>query len=544
MVKAELDYNPYLLETKIKFNGQRPRINSLVEKYEMGALRDWIDEIPAIFYDEMNGYNFELEFTGTVRDFDELRDTFERKGIDENLVHLFHKNVLVGRDEKIEKLEELLEWLECNRNDHFDYDSFKHENKELLEGLYSFVVINGRDLDFSGFEGKDVSVELIDDYKELDHTELTDTPILINVNDDNYPYLASIILPIIRREDVNTNQLFFLVEKPMNPRMVERTIIDTGIEKPQMVTNVKDEVIKRYLEIYPYSDYIYESLRVLRKEADRIAEVLEEENRKSAALNKEVYEKIEELDAIISRLKRTNERFENDYNAEIPQLWMADEAIFLKFIQEWRIKKTKITKVDEAEKNAVDFEAETKAAYDKYLLSIDELYNRNIEDLETEYAQWYAEAEYIDGFSPVINDIEKPSVDPMPSFNGDLLEMKDEKYVLAKEGLIEKFFKESSDDPKEMVLETTYYMQEWRNHVYEISEPIAHRVLNEYFDMICDYEKRLISEYIQHLSEEINKKKKERTSVSRQLSEEERQLQANNDWVRQFDDILRSIERN
>ena len=35
MVKAELSYNPYLLETKIKFNGEKPRINSLVEKLQI-----------------------------------------------------------------------------------------------------------------------------------------------------------------------------------------------------------------------------------------------------------------------------------------------------------------------------------------------------------------------------------------------------------------------------------------------------------------------------------------------------------------------------
>ena len=38
MVKVELSYNPYLLETNIKFNGQIPRINSLVEKYQKNVL--------------------------------------------------------------------------------------------------------------------------------------------------------------------------------------------------------------------------------------------------------------------------------------------------------------------------------------------------------------------------------------------------------------------------------------------------------------------------------------------------------------------------
>lgn len=49
MVKVELNYNPYLLETNIKFNGQMPRINSLVEKYQQNTLQTWVDKMPSIF---------------------------------------------------------------------------------------------------------------------------------------------------------------------------------------------------------------------------------------------------------------------------------------------------------------------------------------------------------------------------------------------------------------------------------------------------------------------------------------------------------------
>lgn len=42
MVKTELSYNPYLLETIVKFNRKKPRLNSLVGKYQDGKLQDWI----------------------------------------------------------------------------------------------------------------------------------------------------------------------------------------------------------------------------------------------------------------------------------------------------------------------------------------------------------------------------------------------------------------------------------------------------------------------------------------------------------------------
>jgi hypothetical protein len=69
MVKAELIHNPYLLETAVRFNGREPKINSLVEKYRADRLQDWIAKLPAIFYNQMNGYDFDLDFSGTKTDF-------------------------------------------------------------------------------------------------------------------------------------------------------------------------------------------------------------------------------------------------------------------------------------------------------------------------------------------------------------------------------------------------------------------------------------------------------------------------------------------
>ena len=78
MIKAELSYNPYLAETIIKFNNQKPRINSLVERYQNFLLQNWLYKVPGIFYDEMNGYGFVLEFSGTITDFNDLKETFFR----------------------------------------------------------------------------------------------------------------------------------------------------------------------------------------------------------------------------------------------------------------------------------------------------------------------------------------------------------------------------------------------------------------------------------------------------------------------------------
>ena len=151
MVKAELSYNPYMSETEIKFNGQRPRINSLVEKYQNHLLQDWIDKVPGIFYDEMNGYGFVLEFSGTKTDYDDLKNAFTSVGITEDQVELFHKNELNGRYQKIEEIDRLLSWMEENKNRKFDYKQFREDNAELFDSSYSFVLIHGGTQDTSLF---------------------------------------------------------------------------------------------------------------------------------------------------------------------------------------------------------------------------------------------------------------------------------------------------------------------------------------------------------------------------------------------------------
>ena len=115
MVKAEFGYNPYVRDISIRFNGQEPRINSRVEKYENIPLREWIDQVPKIFHDEMNGYDFDLEFSGTAFDFEELKKAFSNRGISDEMVRLLHKNELASRNQISESIDHLLLWLNDNR---------------------------------------------------------------------------------------------------------------------------------------------------------------------------------------------------------------------------------------------------------------------------------------------------------------------------------------------------------------------------------------------------------------------------------------------
>lgn len=241
MVRAELSYNPYLMETDISFNGQPPHINSLVEKYQDGKLQDWIKDLPMIFHDEMNGFDFELEFSGTQRDFKELERAFRQAGVSEGQVILFHKNELEERDTKRQRIKGLLKWLENNPNNNFDNDQFRADNEILFDGAYSVIVIQRESAPQPVIEWAPVSVEVIKSVFELDNTDLTNTPIIISLDDNMISELQGALRYMQNRQDVAVQQVFFILEDGLNEDYVSRKIIDLGIKNPHFIKGFNDE---------------------------------------------------------------------------------------------------------------------------------------------------------------------------------------------------------------------------------------------------------------------------------------------------------------
>lgn len=94
MVKTELSYNPYLMETVVKFNDQPPKINSIIEKYRDKKLQEWVELLPQVFRDEMNGYGFDFYFSGTESDYELIKSSFRKAGVTDNEVAFFYKNEL------------------------------------------------------------------------------------------------------------------------------------------------------------------------------------------------------------------------------------------------------------------------------------------------------------------------------------------------------------------------------------------------------------------------------------------------------------------
>lgn len=76
MTTVRIIYNPYKLTTAITVNGQKPKQNSSLN-VENRRLQEWVENLPRILVDEWRDNSFEIQFTGTQVDFDDLKAAFD-----------------------------------------------------------------------------------------------------------------------------------------------------------------------------------------------------------------------------------------------------------------------------------------------------------------------------------------------------------------------------------------------------------------------------------------------------------------------------------
>jgi len=541
MVKSELIYNPYLMEISVKFNGQSPRINSLIEKYQGMPLEDWISIIPQIFYDEMNGYFFELDFSGTELDCDEIKTAFRKSKVSEDEVTIFLKNELEPREVKAENINSLLLWLDRNHNRKFDYAAFRQKYHELFDENYTYITLHNSS-EYSEIEG--ISIENVDSVDELECTDLTHTPLLFYISRETLPLLASDVKYIVARNDVVQKQLFFYIANDLKRGKVRRTIIDLGIKEPNIVTDMFDEPVKKYLLLYPISDYIYDAIKAFRNETEILSEILAKENAQSELDGKEVHFQLDSIENSLSKLKNADDIIVQRDNLAFPSEFTNIKNIFIKAISEWRNKKTKITKAEEAFAVAVDFNADLHRLYGEFCSQIDAAAMEYANTIKNMYIEWYNSSEADDMYTESISFLTNNEYPIVGDQTYELLKMKEEKFVMPKSNFIGQLFKSSdSNVSKEPVLETTFYYQAWRDYMNNIASPAIEDVINARFEQLKKYYDELADIYHSHLAELITEKTAEKNSVASQLSEEEKLLQNDNDWLSVFVDQIKAIER-
>ena len=541
MVKAELAYNPYTLETEIKFNGQPPRINSLVEKYQSSILQDWIKDLPYIFHDEMNGYDFELEFSGTLRDFDELKRAFKQAGVTDDDVKLFHKSELEDRDCKRLRIKELLKWLEDNPNRNFDNDQFRKDNEILFDGAYSVVSIQGKEADKPIIEWAPVSIEIIKDCHELDNTDLTCTPIVINVDEEIIPKLQYILRYLFGRQDVVVQQIFFRIRDTLNRDIVNRMIKDLGIKNPHTVKSFDDDNLKKYFEIYPVTDYIVDSIDMFTKESEKVYSVIEREKEQGKKTNTAIDEQIQLKEEELQRLHETEEAISTKINIDKPAAFTNAKNLLNNKISAWRKKKTKSTQKDEAEKLCDELMAELVKNADDFMGTVEFAVAGIKQMIDTRLSDAYKTSGSEDGFSAEKVELRDTELIVIPEFKDKLMGLHVEEQV--RKGNVGLFYIPSKNSEDDYEMQTAYYLQTWREHIFAILEPLTDEYMNDRLDALAEYNNQASKAYRDHLIQVIDSKIKEEEALSQQLSSEKKQLQQDGAWLNEYKQQLKQIAR-
>lgn len=79
MKKVSIKYNPYQITTEIKVDGQTPKANSALNVAGF-RLQEWVERLPQILMDEYRDSNFEVNFTGTETDYNDVLASFKSFG--------------------------------------------------------------------------------------------------------------------------------------------------------------------------------------------------------------------------------------------------------------------------------------------------------------------------------------------------------------------------------------------------------------------------------------------------------------------------------
>lgn len=543
MVKTELSYNPYLRETAVKFNGQAPRINSQIEKYQDKRMNDWLDKLPTIFRDEMNGYGFELHFSGVHDDFVRIQKVFADQKVSEKDVVFFYKNELESPVKKNKRITDILSWLENNRSRRFDYDAFMDENKELLDAPYSFITIHGGSISEIKLSDEIVSVENIEDVEELQNTDLTNTPILMYINSPDNIENRKELQSIICRDEINFRQLFFCIKSGLNKPQIERIIRDLGVKEPNIVAGADDAAIEEYFEIYPVTEYIKTVLDIFREKTSEIQSELDDENKKSLMINSEIHSKIDILENEIRLLKAADDLFVQRDNLVMPEEYAESMESFKSKIAEWRKKKTKTTNKEEALKMAVEFNVQLEKFYEEFVSEIDEVSVVKSEDIDELFTQWFADTNVEPDYSPTIDFNYEAKEYITPTLADAFMKLKTEQYVDQKGTIFDLFRTSGETEEKEQILEETYAYEVWRELAAEKYIPLCQRVIDDWTTALTKYYSILAEVYHKHIIELINEKTAKKNEIAGQLSEDERLLQEDNDWLVTLKDMLHLAER-
>jgi len=537
MVKVELKYNPYVLETKVYFNGQLPKINSQIEKFENKRLFVWSDKLLDILYSEMNGYDFDLDFSGTKADYEKIKYLIEKN-------HLNSEIRLEEAAKKCRRFKEMITWLKRSSIEEFHFPEFWEINQEyIIENNLLYVLVDKKVADFS-IEDLDVNVESIDSISQLPEN-IGFYPVLLVLDADKEAEFRQNLLALLQRKDLIADQIFILISENVNLAYYIRLINDLGLKQPQFIHSIDSPLIYDYFENYVRIDFLFKALRILETQKDLISTKLDQKFETMKQNNREIFEKISKLDKEIADIQSAIEQFENwhlvMYKNEFEKLYVQLNEIII----HWKSRTKQIRNDSEAEKMMKELQGLTEKSLFEFKNAANRLFDDKLSELMNIFSRIYKDSNIQDSFYVHSRNELIISKYEVKNFSEKLRVLRQERLVPKEDifGLINRIVKNEQNKIHELVPDITYDLDKFREIACNETLPIAQNLLIDIENGLQSIQLYIVDEYKTHLSTILNEKLLEKANEANRLSAAEKHLQDKKDWLIEFSSQLSEIER-
>ncbi|RBR32801.1 hypothetical protein [Enterococcus cecorum] len=543
MVKVELKYNPYVLETKVYFNGQLPKINSQIEKFENKRLFVWSDKLLDILYSEMNGYDFDLDFSGTKADYEKIKYLIEKNHLNSE-IRLNFVNRLEEAAKKCRRFNEMITWLKRSAIEEFHFPEFWEINQEyMIENNLLYVLVDKKVADFS-IEDLDVNVESIDSISQLPEN-IGFYPVLLVLDADKEAEFRQNLLALLQRKDLIADQIFILISENVNLAYYIRLINDLGLKQPQFIHSIDSPLIYDYFENYVRIDFLFKALKILETQKDMTSSKLDQKFETMKQNNREIFEKISKLDKEIADIQSAIEQFENwhlvIYKNEFEKLYVQLNET----ITHWKSRTKQIRNDSEAEKMMKELQDLTEKSLFEFKNAANRLFDDKLSELMNIFSRLYKDSNIQDSFYVHSRNELIISKYEVNNFSEKLRVLRQERLVPKEDifGLINRIVKNEQNKIPELVPDITYDLDKFREIACKETLPIAQNLLTDIENRLQSIQIYIVDEYKTHLSTILNEKLLEKANEANQLSVAEKHLQEKKDWLIEFSGQLSEIER-
>lgn len=543
MVKVELKYNPYVLETKVYFNGQLPKINSQIEKFENKRLFVWSDKLLDILYSEMNGYDFDLDFSGTKVDYEKIKYLIEKNHLNSE-IRLNFVNRLEEAAKKCRRFKEMITWLKRSSIEEFHFPEFWEINQEyMIENNLLYVLVDKKVADFS-IEDLDVNVESIDSISQLPEN-IGFYPVLLVLDADKEAEFRQNLLALLQRKDLIADQIFILISENVNLAYYIRLINDLGLKQPQFIHSIDSPLIYDYFENYVRIDFLFKALKILETQKDMTSSKLDQKFETMKQNNREIFEKISKLDKEIADIQSAIEQFENwhlvMYKNEFEKLYVQLNET----ITHWKSRTKQIRNDSEAEKMMKELQGLTEKSLFEFKNAANRLFDDKLSELMNIFSRLYKDSNIQDSFYVHSRNELIISKYEVKNFSEKLRALRQERLVPKEDifGLINRIVKNEQNKIQELVPDITYDLDKFREIACNETLPIAQNLLIDIENRLQSIQLYIVDEYKIHLSTILNEKLLEKANEANQLSAAEKHLQDKKDWLIEFSGQLFEIER-